>query len=549
MVVTKVLQIKAPDRLHRAVNYILNDAKTLELGQDGSNEFPVVVKDGQLYQQLISGHLISNPWHAADEMILTKKLADQRLGRTETSDLVTGKGVLAHHIIQSFSPEDNLTPEQIHEIGRQTIAELTGGHYEMVMATHMDKGHIHNHIIFTTTNNTTLRKFRWQKGTKYSLEKISDRYADLAGAKIIDKTKPFDHTRYQAYQKKNIFKREIKSRLEFLLKHSTSLSDFKEKAAALNLATDFSGKFVKYRLLDPLEGKQQERNTRDSTLSRKGRYNLESIAKRVSQNQVTHSLSEIKEKYQEEQQEKAEDFETRLKVESWQVTEETRTGIYLEVDYGIRNKGVIKIPYRQVEKQDDGSFDLFIKASDFFYFINPDHSQNDRFVKGNTLVKQLSYNNGEYILKKSPAISKLDQLIKEFNFLAEHNVTNSTQFQELRERFMKQMDAVDESLEKLDQRIDRLNKIVAALEEVQGQEGTRRRAAVEILRDYHIPLETDPKRLEKQVIELTVERNTLQEKVKLITTDHKRYQEVENNVKTRRQETSLSPKAEEDKER
>ena len=169
MVVTKVLQIKNVNKLHQAVKYILNDAKTLELSQDSNNTFPVTLKDGQLYQQLISGHLIANPKYAADEIILTKKLADQRLGRTEKSDLITGKGVLAHHIIQSFPPDDNLTPEEIHEIGRKTVLELTGGHYEMVMATHVDKNHIHNHIIFTTTNSTTLRKFRWQKGTKHAL--------------------------------------------------------------------------------------------------------------------------------------------------------------------------------------------------------------------------------------------------------------------------------------------------------------------------------------------------------------------------------------------
>ncbi|WP_153052770.1 relaxase/mobilization nuclease domain-containing protein, partial [Streptococcus suis] len=112
------------------------------------------------------------------------------------------KGVLAHHIIQSFSPNDRLTLEEIHEIGRQTILELTGGHYQMVMATHVDKDHIHNHIIFSSTNLTTLKKFRWQKGTKRSLENISDKYADRYGAKIIERKNELNaHSSYGAYRR------------------------------------------------------------------------------------------------------------------------------------------------------------------------------------------------------------------------------------------------------------------------------------------------------------------------------------------------------------
>ena len=112
--------------------------------------------------------------------------ADSLNGNERLSDLKNPDRVLAHHLIQSFSPDDNLTPEQIHEIGRKTVLELTGGNHQFIIATHMDKGHIHNHIIFNTTNSTTLKKFEWKKGTKQSLSKISDKHSELAGAKIIE---------------------------------------------------------------------------------------------------------------------------------------------------------------------------------------------------------------------------------------------------------------------------------------------------------------------------------------------------------------------------
>ena len=276
MVVTKAIQIKNTGNLKRAVKYILDEAKTVELITNSNQSFPVILKDGKLQTQLVSGHLIGQERKAAEEFILTKKLADTRFGRKETSDLVTEKGVLAHHLIQSFDPSDNLTPEEIHEIGRKTVLELTKGKHEFVIATHVDKNHIHNHIIFNTTDTSSLKKFRWQKGTKRSLEKISDRYAELAGAKIIDRIAPrFSHTKYAAYQKKNVFKLEIKSRLNFLIKHSTSIEDFLKKAEALNLTVNFSGKHATYRLLDS----EQQRNTRDSTLSKKGAYTLATIEK------------------------------------------------------------------------------------------------------------------------------------------------------------------------------------------------------------------------------------------------------------------------------
>lgn len=435
MVVTKVMQIKRTDRLKRAVSYILNDAKTLEVNQESSIDFPLVLENGLIYQKLATGHLIVDVESAAEEFILTKKNADHFLGRIENSDLVTGKGVLAHHIIQSFSPDDQLSPQEIHELGRKTALELTGGQYEFVIATHVDRDHIHNHIIFNSTNSTTLKKFRWQKGTKRNLDKISDRYADLAGAKIIDKENKtlFDHKAYSAYRKNNSFKIEIKNRLDFLLKNSLDLEDFKKKAQILNLSFDFSGKYTKYRLLN----QEQERNTRDSSLSKRGNYSLEKIMQRLAKNVVAYSVEEIKAAYDEQVQKQDNDFEIRLTIEKWQVSDETKTGLYLDIEFGVRNHGLVKIPYRYVEKKEDGNFEIFIKKSDFFHFLNPDHSENNRFMKGETLIQQLSFDNGQYILRKHVVISKLDELVKEFEFLNDHDVTSSQQFQELSQQFKK----------------------------------------------------------------------------------------------------------------
>lgn len=539
MVVTKAIQIKNTGNLKRAVKYILDEAKTVELVTNSNQSFPVILKDGKLQTQLVSGHLIGQERKAAEEFILTKKLADNRFGRKETSDLVTEKGVLAHHLIQSFDPSDNLTPEEIHEIGRKTVLELTKGKHEFVIATHVDKNHIHNHIIFNTTDTSSLKKFRWQKGTKRSLEKISDRYAELAGAKIIDRSAPrFSHTKYAAYQKKNVFKLEIKSRLNFLIKHSRSIDDFLKKAEALNLAVNFSSKHATYRLLDS----EQQRNTRDSTLSKKGAYTLATIEKRVSQNKATYSLEDIKPEYDKLQQEKAEDFEQRLMIEPWQVQEVTADGIYLEIDFGIRNHGLIKVPHRQVDQLEDGRFELFVRRNDFFYFLNPDHSENNRYIKGNTLMKQLAYNNGEVVLTKNRNISNLDQLIKEFEFLAAHDVTSGQQFEELEERFIEQLDQTEETLQQIDQRLMKLNKAAAALSDLQSDNPEYQALGQEILESLGFPLTIRAEELEKEITEISVEQAGLQQKYDSIVGSFEEYRSVKDNNQVRRekeQESSL----------
>lgn len=139
-------QIKTPSNLKIAVRYILNEAKTLTNFVDKELEFPLVYHNGemQLKLKLVSGHGIEDISVADEEMVMTKLVAAFKKGDDDLKELSSGKQVLAHHIIQSFSPEDNLTPEQVHNIGRQTMMEFTGGDYEFIIATHTDKNHLHN---------------------------------------------------------------------------------------------------------------------------------------------------------------------------------------------------------------------------------------------------------------------------------------------------------------------------------------------------------------------------------------------------------------------
>ena len=530
MVVIKTpKQIKTPSNLKIAVRYILNEAKTLVSGTAESDlDFPLVYHDGELQMKLVSGNGISDFSVADEEMVMTKLAAAFKKGDDDLKELSSGKQVLAHHIIQSFSPDDNLTPEQVHEIGRQTMLELTGGNYEFVIATHTDKDHLHNHIILNTTNTSTLKKFRWEKKTLKNLRAISDKYAARYGAKIIEPTMKNTYTKYSAWRRQNNYRFEIKERLDFLLKHSLSLEDFKHKAAALNLQIDFSGKFVKYKLLD----QPQQRNVRDDTLSKKGLYSLEKIKERISKNQLVFDVEELKEQYQESKEKTANDFELKLEVESWQVEQESKQGIYVQMDMGALNSGTILIPSHKVDKNEDGNYTIYIKEKDYFYFLNPDQSQKNRYMMGLTVARQLAKQNGETLVTKNAQISYMRELIKEYNFLVEHGVTDGTQFQHLEERFNEKIEATQEELRQLDERLGRYHKIEGALLAIQ-KSPENSLAAIQLLDDLGVPKDMGLEDVIQLIKQFQIEKGALQEFFDDTLKHYTDYRDIKEHVRSR----------------
>ena len=521
MVVTKVFQIKQTKNLKRAIDYITRDDATLikveKHEEDDAFDY-TLTGDGNIHKKLISGHHLIDPGDRDtiyDDFILLKQSVDALYDNAILSDLKNDDRVLAHHIIQSFSPEDGLTPEEVNEIGRKTALELTGGDYQFVVATHMDKGHLHNHIIFNTTNEVTLKKFRWQKGTKKSLEHISDKYAELYGAKVLEPRLRNSHTEYSAWRRKNNYRFDIKDRLNFLLKHSLDMDDFFQKAKALNLQVDTSRKYVRYKLMD----QPQDRFVRDRTLSKIGKYSLDNIKEQLATNEVVYDVTILKEKYDAEQESKQDDFEMQLTIEPWQIQQLTSQSIHVPVTFGLDRKGTVSIPARMLDQNEDGTFTAFVKKNDFFYFLNADHSEQNRFINGTTLIKQLSAQNGEMILTKNKNITNLDRLVDEFNFLAINKVTNSKQFEELQNQFLEQLEETDKTLEVLDEKMVYLNKLMGALSDYQNNI-VPSEISLELLEKGKINKNTKLEDLQKEIKELQIERDTLKKHRDKIVKDY-----------------------------
>lgn len=73
--------------------------------------------------------------------------------------------VLALHLKHSFAPDENVTPERVHEMGIALAEAITGGEYRYVVSTHLDRNHLHNHIVICTANRRTRRKMRLTRGS------------------------------------------------------------------------------------------------------------------------------------------------------------------------------------------------------------------------------------------------------------------------------------------------------------------------------------------------------------------------------------------------
>ena len=314
------------------------------------------------------------------------------------------------------------------------------------------------------------------------------------------------------------------------MRHSLSLEDFKEKAKRLNVTVDFSGKYVKYRLDD----KGQQKFTRDRTLSKKGKYSLEEIEKALAKNEVVYSKEDVATMYQEEQEQKEEDFEYKLDIEKWQVDEVTSQGIFVTVDFGIDQKGQIKIPARMLDQNEDGTFTAYVKQKDFFYFLNPDHSNQNRYITGGTVMKQLSQKSGDLLLKKNKFISKLDRLVDELNFLSDNNVTNSQQYEDLENKLLEQLEETDFELDRLDDRLSEANKIIGALSTYQGQLANVE-VAEEILEKNHIDKNTDPYQMKKVLEEVQLERTALKEKRDMVVSNLTKYKTIEQETQQQKQ--------------
>ena len=241
MAVTKIKPIKST--LSKALDYIQNPEKT----------------DGKM---LVSSFGCSY------------ETADIEFEYTLSQALDKGSN-LAHHLIQSFEPGE-ATPEQAHEIGRQLADAVTKGQHEYVLTTHIDKGHIHNHIIFCAANFVDHHKYVSNRRTYYGIRNMSDKLCREHGLSVVvpgKGSKGKSYAEYQAEKTGTSWKGKLKIAVDALI---PQVLDFEELLRRLEAAgyEIKRGKYISCR------APGQERFTRLKTLG--ADYTEEAITERIS---------------------------------------------------------------------------------------------------------------------------------------------------------------------------------------------------------------------------------------------------------------------------
>ena len=205
----------------------------------------------------------------------TAETADIEFGWTRRHAIDRGYSYnLGRHLIQAFSPGE-VSPEEAHEIGMQLAKEVLGGKYEFVLTTHVDKGHIHNHLIFNAVSFVDHKHYHSNKRSYHFIRRTSDRLCQEHGLSVIvpgqDKGKSYiEHTAAKAGTS---YKAKLKAAIDRLIPACKDLEDllFRLQQEGYEIKR---GKYISCRASD------QERFTRLKTLGID--YTEEAISSRIA---------------------------------------------------------------------------------------------------------------------------------------------------------------------------------------------------------------------------------------------------------------------------
>ena len=244
MAVTKIKAIRGT--LSKAIAYILNPEKTDE-------------------KLLVSSYGCASET-AAREFEWTRKIAEQK-GMNPVR-------IIARHVIQSFEIGE-VTPELAHEIGKQFADEILGGKYEYVLTTHIDKDHVHNHLIFNAVDFVNYHAYKSYKRIYYDMREVSDRLCKENGLSVIppSQNKGMGYKEYTEAKRGTSWKQKLKQTIDRLVITAKDYDDFLRlmQEAGYEIKT---GKYISFR------AEAQERFTRSKTIGEN--YTEERIKERIA---------------------------------------------------------------------------------------------------------------------------------------------------------------------------------------------------------------------------------------------------------------------------
>ena len=232
--------------MSKAIAYILNPEKTDE-------------------KLLVSSYGCASET-AAREFEWTRKIAEQK-GMNPVR-------IIARHVIQSFEIGE-VTPELAHEIGKQFADEILGGKYEYVLTTHIDKDHVHNHLIFNAVDFVDYHAYKSYKRIYYDMREVSDRLCKENGLSVIppSQNKGMGYKEYTEAKRGTSWKQKLKQTIDRLVITAKDYDDFLRLMQEAGYEIK-PGKYISFRA----EG--QDRFTRSKTIGEN--YTEERFKERIA---------------------------------------------------------------------------------------------------------------------------------------------------------------------------------------------------------------------------------------------------------------------------
>ena len=160
------------------------------------------------------GQLVSSyecdPKLVEEQFAVSKREYFQKTGRKYNGD------VIAYQIRQAFKPGE-ITPEKANKIGYETAMRWTKGRHAFIVATHIDRAHIHNHIIYNSTNLNCDGKFRDFILSGVALRKVSDMVCIENGLSVITPRRPSERSKRTVYPSRKSFREEIREAIDICM--------------------------------------------------------------------------------------------------------------------------------------------------------------------------------------------------------------------------------------------------------------------------------------------------------------------------------------------
>ena len=164
---------------------------------------------------LVTGYQC-DPMTVDEEFLLAKRQYQHITGKHQKRD------VIAYQIRQSFKPGE-ITPDEANKVGYELAERFTKGNHAFVVATHTDRAHIHNHIIFNSTTLDCAHKFKDFYYSGLAIQRLSDLICLEHGLSIIEKVPYSQRPKRTIYEKRTTYRERIRQDIDTILKTSRRL--------------------------------------------------------------------------------------------------------------------------------------------------------------------------------------------------------------------------------------------------------------------------------------------------------------------------------------